>query len=53
MRYQISFAIILCIGLSLQGCGRKGPLIMPVSQRPFIQSLTPAASSIPAIPTAK
>ncbi len=54
MRYQVSFAIILCIGISLQGCGRKGPLIMPVSQRPVVTKSVPElAPAVPAIPTEK
>lgn len=56
MRYQISFAIILCIGISLQGCGRKGPLTMPMSQMPAVASAVPEvspSSAVPAISTDK
>ncbi|MDD4928565.1 MAG: lipoprotein [Gallionella sp.] len=31
MRLKTSLAIIMVIGLLLQGCGRKGPLSMPVA----------------------
>ncbi|MEI7457006.1 MAG: lipoprotein [Nitrosomonadales bacterium] len=44
MRLFIHLAIMLAISLSLQGCGRKGPLIMPASdaQKAAIPATQPA-----------
>lgn len=57
MRLSISVGIILAFGLLLQGCGRKGPLTMPV---PVVHKaavpaapVAPAASAVPATPTGK
>jgi predicted small lipoprotein YifL len=57
MRLFICLLIMLAIGLSLQGCGRKGPLTMPVANNAAapaaIQSMPLAASAIPVTPTVK
>jgi predicted small lipoprotein YifL len=60
MGLKTSLGIMLVIGLLLQGCGRKGPLTMPVSnaQKPKPTAATPAttpaaASAVPVITPAK
>jgi predicted small lipoprotein YifL len=47
MRFKISLGIMLFFALFLQGCGRKGPLILPYHQAPASQHL-PASSVTPA-----
>ncbi len=44
MRLFISFVIMLALALLLQGCGRKGPLTMPVpdAQKTATPATTPA-----------
>lgn len=53
MRLKTSVGIIVVFALLLQGCGRKGPLTMPV---PVVHkaaaSVAPAASAVPEIPAA-
>lgn len=46
MRLFISVVIMLAFVLSLQGCGRKGPLTMPVpdAQKTTQQAATPATT---------
>ncbi len=38
MRFNILLCIMLAMGLTLQGCGRKGPLKLPQSAPPVIPS---------------
>jgi len=44
MRLKTSLGIILALALLLQGCGRKGPLTMPVpaAQKSEQKAATPA-----------
>lgn len=52
MRLKTSLAIIVAFTLLLQGCGRKGPLILPVAQAP--KAAKPAvAHSVPDTPPSK
>lgn len=46
MRLFTSLAIMLAISLLLQGCGRKGPLTMPVpdAQKTGQQAATPVTT---------
>lgn len=55
MRLSTSVGIILAFGLLLQGCGRKGPLTMPVAYKAAVPAapVVPAASAVPATPTGK
>ncbi|MDO8208388.1 MAG: lipoprotein [Gallionella sp.] len=58
MRLFNSLVIMLAISLLLQGCGRKGPLTMPVAQAPktavpaavHAVPVNAAASAVPATP---
>jgi len=47
MRLITSFAIMLAISLLLQGCGRKGPLTMPVpdAQKSEQRAATPVITN--------
>jgi predicted small lipoprotein YifL len=55
MRLSTSVGIILAFGLLLQGCGRKGPLTMPVEHKAAVPAapVVSAASAVPATPTGK
>jgi predicted small lipoprotein YifL len=52
MRFKTSVGIIVVFALLLQGCGRKGPLTMPV---PVVYKAVTAApaSAVPAVPQGK
>lgn len=49
MGLKTSLGIMLVIGLLLQGCGRKGPLTLPVSN---VQQPKPAAATPVTTPAA-
>lgn len=50
MWLKTSVGIIVVFALLLQGCGRKGPLTMPL---PVVHKATPAASAVPSTPADK
>lgn len=47
MRLNIALCIIVALALPLQGCGKKGPLMLPASQTGTPDSQQPQAPAAP------